>query len=69
MTVTLIDGKVAVQRAGKVGHVTMLPFQRVTIADGTESITRVMELLKFSSMIDYRIEGSHIYIRSSSHRS
>lgn len=134
VTVTLIDGKVAVQRSGKVGHVTMLPFQRVTIADGTEatpvptsvdkseiarttawtkgelvfdntpmpqilkmlerwygvtihvsdrsileynltatfsseSITRVMELLKFSSMIDYRIEGSHIYIRSSSHRS
>lgn len=36
---------------------------RLTASFTTESITRVMELMKFSSTLDYEIIGSDIYIR------
>ena len=128
VTVTLIEGKVAVQQPGKSEQVSILPGQRIKIVDDSdappvpesvdksdiarstawtkgelvfdntpmpqiikmlerwygvtirvtdesimnykltatftsESIGRVMELIKFSSMIDYTIEGNQIYIR------
>lgn len=36
---------------------------RLTATFTTESITRVLELIKFSSMIDYSINGEEVYIR------
>ena len=36
---------------------------KLTATFTSESIGRVMELIKFSSMIDYTIEGNQIYIR------
>lgn len=38
---------------------------RLTATFTTESITRVMELICFSSMVDYEINGTEIYIRPS----
>ena len=37
---------------------------RFTATFTTESITRVLDLLKFSSMLDYEINGTEIYIRN-----
>ena len=36
---------------------------RLTATFSTESITRVLDLIKFSSMLEYRINGNEVIIR------
>ncbi len=41
---------------------------RFTATFSTESITRVLDLIKFSSMLEYDINGTEVYIRHGRHR-